>query len=414
MFDIDKWQEIFNTIKKNKLRTILTAFSVSWGIFMLILLLGFGNGLQNGVKYQFRDDAINSIWIHPGQTSIPYKGMKPGRYIKLTNQDYNLIKKSVRGVEYITSRYRLVGEFTVRYKEKYSSFSVIACHPDHKYLENTIMTKGRFINNLDLKRFRKIAVIGGKVAEILFGIEKPLGKWIDVNGIMYKIVGIFRDAGGENEMRKIYIPISTAQMAYGGGNRVNQIMFTTGTAPVSETKRMEERVRSILSARYTFSPKDRRAIRIRNSSVFYQKFMNLFSGIRIFLWMVGLGTIIAGIVSVSNIMLIVVKDRTREIGIRKAIGATPESIISLFLQESVFITVIAGYIGLISGISLIEFSNWVLKHINMKTEFFRNPSIDVKTAIFATLILIFSGILAGYFPARKAAKIQPMEALRDE
>lgn len=414
MFDIDTWQEILHTMRANKLRTFLTAFSVAWGIFMLILLLGFGNGLQNGVVYQFRDDAINSIWVRPGQTSIPYKGMKPGRHIQFTNDDFDMIMNSVAGIDHITARYYVFGEFTVRYKDKYSAFRVRACHPDHQYLENTILVKGRFLNDYDIEQRRKVAVIGTKIVEILFGENDPIGEWIDVNGILYKVVGIYRDEGSEHEVRIIYIPISTAQMAYGGSNRVHHIMFTTGDASLEESREMEKEVSQILSTNHRYSPNDPRAVRINNNAEHFQKFMDLFDGINLFLWVVGLGTIIAGIVSVSNIMLIAVKERTREIGIRKAIGATPQSIVSMFLQESVLITVLAGYSGLILGIGLIELIHWTLITFNLEAEFFRNPEIDIKTAVLATCILIVSGVVAGYFPARRAARIMPVEVLHDE
>jgi len=414
MFDLDKWQEIFHTISKNKLRTFLTAFSVAWGIFMLILLLGFGTGFHNGVIWQFRDDATNSIWIRPGQTSIPYNGLKPGRNIRLTNEDFDAISQQVSGVEHITSRFYLSGEFTVRYKDKYSSFNVRACHPDHKYLENTIVIEGRFLNELDIREKRKVTAIGTQIVETLFEQEDPIGKWIDVNGIKYKVVGIYDDHGGENEVRNIYIPISTAQMAYGGGNRVHQIMFTTGDATVAESKQMEAQLLDVLTRRHNFSPEDERAIRIQNSVEFFQKFMDLFAGIKLFLWVVGFGTIIAGIVGVSNIMLIVVKERTREIGLRKALGATPRSIIGLFLQESILITLVAGYSGLVFGIGLVELINWAMINFNAQPEFFRHPEIDLVTAISATLMLVFAGLMAGFFPARKAARVSPIEALRDE
>jgi putative ABC transport system permease protein len=216
MFSVDKWEEIFYTIRKNKLRTFITAFNVAWGIFILIILVGFGRGFQNGVQNQFRDDALNSIWIFPGQTSKAHKGMQPGRRIQFTNEDFNMINNKVSGVEHITSRFYLSGDYTVRYEDKYSSFSVRACHPGHQYLENTIILTGRFLNQKDLNEKRKVCVISTRVVEILFGNKEPIGEWIDVNGIKYKVVGTYKDEGNEYEMKVIYIPITTAQTAYGG------------------------------------------------------------------------------------------------------------------------------------------------------------------------------------------------------
>ncbi|MGK7397561.1 MAG: ABC transporter permease [Candidatus Cyclobacteriaceae bacterium M3_2C_046] len=415
MFDLDKWEEILFTIRKNKLRTFLTAFSVSWGIFMLIMLLGFGTGFQNGVEFQFRDDATNSIWVRSGQTSKPFKGMQPGKNIQFTNKDYEEIKNTVPGVEYITARFYCYGEFTVRYKNKYSSFEVSGIHPEHQFLELQRIQSGRYINDIDIRERRKVCIIGTKVKEGLFESDQdPVGEYIDVRGIQYKVVGVYEEEGREGEVRRIFIPISTAQLAYNNLNNIHHIMFTAGEANVAESHQIVDQVRSLLSVNHVFDPEDPRAVHIYNSVENFQQFVSLFAGIRAFLWVVGLGTIIAGIVGVSNIMLIVVKERTREIGVRKALGATPGSIIGLFLQEAIVITLVAGYIGLISGIGLIELINWGMVNFEVEAEFFRNPEVHLQTAVAATFLLVLAGALAGYFPAKKAAKVQPIEALRDE
>lgn len=415
MFDIDKWQEIFFTIRKNKLRTFLTAFSVAWGIFILMILLGVGTGLQRGVEYDFRDDAINSIHISPGQTSIPYKGMQPGRRLTLKSEDYQEIKETISGVEYATARFHCWGNFTVRYKNKYSSFNVRGVSPDMMYLENQTPIHGRYINDIDMKDRRKVAVIGTKVVEGLFEkSENPIGKWIDVRGARYLVVGVYEDKGDEGEMKNIFIPLSTAQLAYNAKNTVHAIMYTVGDATVKESKAMAEQTRQMLSKKYRFDPNDQRAIYIGNNVENFQKFKNLFSGVRVFLWVIGLFTIIAGIVGVSNIMFIVIKDRTREIGVRKALGAPPGSIIGLFLQESILITLVAGYIGLITGIGVVESIKWALIEFNIDAPYFKDPEIDLFTAVLATVLLVISGALAGYFPARKAAKVNPIVALKDE
>lgn len=414
MFDLDKWQEIFHTIQKNKLRTFLTAFSVSWGIFMLIFLLAFGTGFQNGVEGQFSDVATNSLWLNSGQTSMPYKGMKPGKQVQMDNIDHNAISNQIAGVDKITSRFFCYGEFTIRYKDKYSAFEVMGCHPDHRYLENQTPTQGRFINENDIKQRRKVAAIGTKVVEGLFGKEDPIGKLIDVNGIMYTVVGVFDDGGDEGEVRRIFIPITVAQLTYEATNRVHQIMFTIGDAGVEESNVIKEDVIKLMSNRHQFDPADTRALFIWNNVEEFQKFRSLFDGIKMFLWAVGLVTIVAGIVGVSNIMLIVVKERTREIGVRKALGATPGSIVSLFLQESITITMLAGYIGLLAGVGLIELINWAMTNFQIEAEFFSKPKVDLGIAVKATLLLVVSGALAGFFPARKASKVNPIEALKDE
>ena len=414
MFNLDQWQEIFYTIRQNKLRTFLTAFSVAWGIFMLILLLGAGSGLLNGVTYNFQNDATNSIWIRTGKTSLPYQGMQPGRRIELTNEDYETIRQTVPGVEHITAQFYVSGEKTVRRGDKYGSFNVRACHPDHMYLEKTAMVSGRYLNTLDMEEKRKVVAIGADVATTLFGNGDPLGQWIDVGGIPYKVVGTFKDEGQEGEAKVIYIPISTAQTAYSGGDEVNTIALTTGEATLEETQAMHTQIKNLLFDKYTIAPDDPSALRINNFYEAYQRVMSLFAGINIFIWAVGIGTIIAGIVGISNIMLIVVKERTKEIGVRKAIGATPASIIGLVLQESIVITLIAGYTGLLAGVGLVELISHGMDTLAIENNFFRNPQIDFRTAVTATILLVVAGAIAGFFPARKAAQVSPVEALQYE
>ena len=414
MFDLDKWSEIYSTISKSKLRTCLTAFSIAWGIFMLVVLLGVGSGLLKGVEYHFRDDATNTIWVNPGQTSMPYRGMKPGKKITLTNIDHDQILDTVAGVEHIASRYFLRGEYLIRYKKDFGLFRVRATHPGHQYIEKTVITHGRYLNDLDISERRKVTVIGLNVVEKLFKNKEPIGEWIDINGIKYKVVGIFKDLGYEWEMNWIYIPITTAQMAYNGANRVHQIILTTGDANLIESDFMAANIKDQLVERHIFSPDDSRAITVTNFNEVFQRYLNMIIGIKAFIWLVGLGTIAAGIVGVSNVMLIVVKERTREIGIRKAVGATPKSIIGLILQESITVTMIAGYIGLVAGVAFIEFFSWALETFDLQGDFFRNPEFDFKSSILATFILVCAGTLAGYFPAKFAAQVKPVEALREE
>jgi putative ABC transport system permease protein len=415
MFDLDKWQEIIFTIKQNKLRTVLTAFSVAWGIFMLILLLGAGSGLLNGVKHEFAGDAINAIWVRRGQTSMPYKGMKSGRRLQFTNEDHAAIKNKIEGSEEVTARYHVWQETSVRYKKKYSSFGVLACHPGMMGAEKIEMDLGRFINERDVEEKRKVAVCGRFVVDALFAsVADPVGEQIQINGIPYTVIGTFDDEGGERDVKRIYIPISTAQLAYGAGNEIHEVVFTTGDIDFEESQAMMDATTKLMKERHIIHPDDQRALRIYSNREEYQKIQNLFSGINIFIWMVGIGTIIAGVVGISNIMLIVVKERTREIGVRKAIGATPGSIVSLILQESVVITVFAGYFGLLFGVGLIELISWSLIEFQIDTEFFRSPEIDLKTAITANVLLVVAGTFAGYFPARKAATVDPIVALRDE
>ena len=406
MIDFDKWQEILSSIRRHPMRTALTALGVFWGIFMLIILLGAGKGLQNGVEYEFRDDAINSVWIRRGVTSMPYNGLPKGRSISFSNEDYNMLAESFDGVEHLTGRYYLSGDQTVSYGDKQLSFNTRSVHPGHQYLENTIMMTGRYINDTDIEAFRKVAVIGKIVQQDIFGEEDPLGKEIAIGGIVYKVVGTYRDTGGENEMRTIYIPISTAQKVYAGTNEVHQIMFTTGDLSVEEVQQLEHEVRAAFARRHEFDVEDRRAIYLFSAAEEFQRFNQLFASIRGFVWFVGIGSIFAGIIGVSNIMLIVVKDRTREIGIRKALGATPYSIVSMILQEAIVITAVAGYFGLLAGVGVISLLS------SMEVDYFRNPRVDIWVGVIATIVLVIAGALAGLMPAMKAARIHPIEAMR--
>jgi len=410
MFDLDNWREIFDTMSKNKLRTFLTGFSVAWGIFMLIVLLGSGHGLASGIEYQFRDDASNSIWIRPGQTSIPHKGLKPGRKVQFTNQDHEAVRDEVPGVEHITSRFYLRGETRVTYKRETGDFDIRCVHPDHRYLENTIVTQGRFLNELDILETRKTAAIGERVRAALFGDESGIGEEILINAIAFRVVGVFSDEGPQSEQEKIYLPISTAQRTFAGGNQIHQFMLTVGDADLAESQKIAGDIAERLATRHHYSLDDKRAVFIGNIVERYQQFRDLMNGIRAFVWVIGLGTILAGIVGVSNIMLIVVKDRTKELGIRKALGATPRSIVGMILQESVFVTAVAGYVGLVLGVVVLELAS---KHLPA-SEFFRNPGVDLNVALLATAILVVAGALAGLVPARRAARIRPIEALHEE
>ncbi|MBK6344654.1 MAG: ABC transporter permease [Bacteroidales bacterium] len=410
MFDTDKWQEIFSTIKKNKLRTFLTGFSVAWGIFMLMILLGSGNGLQNGVKKEFESSATNTIWVWSGQTSLPYKGMKPGRNVQLVNEDYDAVKSRVKGIDLSSSRYNIWGTNTLSYKKESGSFNVSNVYPDYGEIEKVKMIRGRYINQPDIDQFRKVTAISKLVEEALFKGEDPMGKYINVNGVPFKVVGIFTDDNNNDDNNRIiYLPISTAQRVFSGDNRINTIALTVGKASVEESKQIEQEVRTKLAALHKFDPNDPRAIFTWNSLEELQKFLRLFASIKLFIWIIGFGTIIAGIVGVSNIMMIVVKDRTKEIGIRKAMGATPWSIVSLILQEAVLITSFAGYLGLVLGVIVLETIG-----SKIESQFFSQPSVDLNIALYALLLLVFSGAMAGFIPARRAAAIKPIEALRDE
>ena len=409
MFDLDKWQEIFATIRKNKLRTFLTGFSVAWGIFMLIILLGSGNGLQNGIEYQFKSDATNTLWLYPGSTTMAYQGMKPGRQINFTNEDYNFVKENIPGVEEISARYFFWENRIISYKKQFGSFDLICVHPDMQLIEKIVIDQGRMLNQIDQQIHRKVVIIGLPVKEALFkNGENPLGEYIRVNSVPFKVVGVFTDRSDRDEQR-LYLPISTAQMIFNGGTKIHNLTLTTNLS-VAQSEVLEQTLRTKLAKRHRFNSEDKSALYINNTLKEFKQFQNMFMGIKLFVTVIGLFTIIAGVVGVSNIMIIVVNERTKEIGIRKAIGATPWSVIFLIIFESVIITAFAGYIGLVSGIGLLELVNKFMP----ASDFFRNPEVNFNIAVAATIVLVFSGMLAGLFPAIKAARIRPVIALRDE
>ncbi|MCX2738328.1 ABC transporter permease [Pontibacter anaerobius] len=410
MFDIDKWQEILGTMRKNKLRTFLTAFGVFWGIFMLVLLLGAGKGMENGIYNRFGDGAKNSVFVWSGKTAVAHKGMKPGREIKFTNEDLSAIEREVTDLNMMAPRNRVWGEYTINYKKQNGSYQVFGAEPSFMEMNGERAFRGRLLNEYDEREKRKVIVLGEQAAQVLFGEQNPVGEYVNIRGIHFKVVGTFKvrgNNGGRREERA-YIPFTTLQTAFNQPNQVHLMLLTAQDGVPA--KEMEDKLRALLAQRHKFSAEDDMAIGMNNTEAEYLKLQGLFSGIRIFVWIVGIGTLIAGIVGVSNIMLIIVKERTREIGVRKALGATPLSIVSLILQESVVITAFSGYLGLLFGTALLA----LVEHLLAGTElpFFANPEVDLGVALSATVVLVLSGAIAGLVPALKAANIKPIEALR--
>lgn len=410
MFDADKWQEIFETISKNKLRTFLTGFSVFWGIFMLIILLGSGNGLRNGFEEDFKSDAINSVWVYQGRTTIPFKGMQPGRSIRFTDEDNDAINHGrVAGLENVASRLWLASKDMVHGSKK-GNYQLISTHPGQLFAENATIVTGRFLNEIDIEERRKVIVLGLPIQLELFPNGDHLGKGINVGGISFKVIGTFKDSGGDGDNRRGYIPQTVGQMVFDRGRNVHAMSSTIGNATPEESLVIEQKIRDRLAALHQFSPEDKRAVWINNTTDQFMQIMNVLNAISLFVWIIGIGTIIAGIVGIGNIMMIVVKERTREIGIRKALGATPFSVVSLIIMEAIFITSIAGYLGLVAGVFTLEAVAGMIEDPGI----FQNPEVDLYTASIATLILIAAGTLAGLVPAIKAASISPIEALREE
>lgn len=414
MFDLERWQEIFETIGKNKLRTFLTGLSVASGIFILVILLGFSSGIQKGVKTQFEQDATNRISVWTRTTTKSYKGLNPGRFIQMRNSDFEAINNKYKAnLEYKTAVYNMWGS-QVTYKGETGNYRLEGVNPDHQLIENASMTSGRFISQDDMEESRKIAVIGYVMQRDLFKGEDPIGEIISIFGVNFKVVGVFTDPGGEREEGRVFVPLPAAQVAFGAGDRVRSLAYTVQMAEnfdeaVAQSVAISENIEQDIKARHTVAPDDRSAVNVNNTLEEAKKIYSLIAVIRNVFWFIGIFTIIAGVVGVSNIMLIIVKERTKEIGIRKAIGALPSSIIALILQEAIFITAVAGFIGLFAGVGLLQLVSPMVDN-----DFIKSPQVDFNTALMTVIILILAGAVAGYIPARRAANIKPIDALRDE
>lgn len=400
--------EVLETLQRHPLRTVLTAGSVAWGVFMLVVLLGVGNGLQNAMAWNFRDDATNSIWVYPGETSKPYAGFREGRDIRLRNGDYDALRGRVEEIDRISSRFYL-RDATVLYEGRTGPFEIRSVHPDHRFLEQTLIARGRFLTSEDLAEERKVAVIGEEVSRTLFRGEEPIGEWIQVGGVSFRVVGTFTDVGGVSEMRKVYIPITTAQALFGGEDRVNQVLFTVGDAGIEEAAAIEAEVRALFASRHRYDPSDASAVRVRNVIERYQRVTGTFAMMDSFLLIAGIGTVLSGIVGVSNIMLVSVAERRVEIGLRKALGAVPTDIVGTIVGEAVLLTSISGYAGLVAGVGVVE----LIRQYAPDNEYVRDPSVDLAVIVGAIVLLVASGALAGFLPAWRAASVHPARALVD-
>ena len=402
--------ELLSTLRRNKLRTLLTGLSVAWGTLMLVLLLGAGKGLENGIVWEFRDDAVNSIWIWSGLTSVPYAGRQPNRDIRFKNDDYDALRRDIPGIEHATGHFWMWGEFSVRRGDRHSAFDVIGVHPDKRYLEKTLMRAGRYLNQRDIDERRKVAVVGSLVVAALFKNEEPIGQSIEIRGLAYRVVGVFEDEGGEAELRRIYVPITTTQLVYNDPGRIHGLGLVVAANDTERSQAIERAAHHLLAKRHQVSLDDARALRTQNNLVRFEKLSAVFRWVNGFVWFVGFGTLLSGMVSVSNIMLISVAERTREIGIRKALGATPFRLVGMILAEAILITSIAGYAGVVLGVALVELAAQRFTDL----PFVRQPSVSVSVALQATGLIVLAGALAGLFPALRAARVSPIAAMREQ
>lgn len=418
MFDIDRWQEIWVTITRNKTRSLLTCFGVFWGILMLVLLLGSGKGLQNGVYKNVNGFATNSCFFFTERTSEPYKGFKKGREWSMRNRDIDAIKQRVEGIRYISpmSWSRQNGNNVVK-GQKAGSFGVRGVYPEYFNIETQHIYYGRLINEIDMKEKRKVCLIGKRVYEELFKPgEDPTGQYVRVNGIYYQVVGVIKakpraSIGGRTE-ENVIIPFSTLQQISNNGDKF-WFLCITGEDGYSCDK-ISSDVQALLKAQNEISPTDPQAVGSFSIAKQAETFNMLFLGIGILVWVVGMGTLFAGIIGVSNIMMVTVKERTKEIGVRRALGAKPLNIITQIMSESLVLTSLAGLIGLSTGVLLLDIVNRILSASSNKDTFFSNPEIDINTAIIATIILLISGLFAGLIPAWRAMQIKAIDAIREE
>lgn len=419
MFDIDRWQEIWITITRNKTRSLLTCFGVFWGILMLVLLLGSGKGMQNGIFKNVNGFATNSCFFYTDRTAEPYKGYRKGRNWSMRNRDLEAIKQKVQGIKYISPmHWGPQGNNNVVKGQKAGSYNVRGVYPDYFNIETQHIYYGRLLNEIDLQEKRKVCLIGTRVYEVLFKPgEDPTGQYIRVNGIYYQVVGVIKakpraSIGGRTE-ESVMLPFSTLQQVTNNGDKF-WFLCITGEDGYSCDKIMDD-VKTLLKAQNEISPTDPQAVGSFSIAKQAETFNMLFLGIDILVWLVGMGTLLAGIIGVSNIMMVTVKERTKEIGVRRALGAKPANIITQVMSESLVLTALAGLIGLTLGVFLLDVVNRVLESGGSNSDtFFTNPEININTAIAATIILLFSGLLAGLIPAWRAMQIKAIDAIREE
>ncbi|WP_075591487.1 ABC transporter permease [Labilibacter marinus] len=420
MFDLDKWQEIFYTLKKNKLRTFLTGFGVFWGIFMLMLMMGAGKGLENGVYANMGDFATNSMFVWTQPTSKPYKGFPRNRRYYFKYEDKQAMKDNIAGIDIIAPRMQGGGYQNASLVSRglqEGSYEVTGIIPEDYKIDPVSIKHGRFINEMDLKGNRKVAIIGKTVYNDLFEKdEDPLNKYIRIGEIYFQVIGTYESKHsqrwGEQQNQTVFIPFSTCQVVYNYNNIVGYFAITA--KPEYDIMKVEKEVKALLAKRHDIHPEDEGAMGSNNVGEEFKKMSGLFLGINILVWIVGIGTLLAGVIGISNIMLIIIKERTQEIGIKRAIGASPLNIISTIITESVFLTGLAGFLGMFFGVLIVEGISQAIGSNPSADSGFLNPEVNFTVAVTSLLILIFSGVLAGVIPSRRAVAIKPIEAIRQE
>jgi len=415
VFDADRWREVFDTLGANKLRTTLTAFGVLWGIFMLIIMLGAGSGLYNGVTSEFQGFATNSLYIWTQRTTMPYKGLPAGRWFSMNNEDTKAIRELVPEARVVAPRNEVGGwrgSANVVRGINSGAYGIKGDYPEVIEIQPFDIQEGRLLNQMDIDEKRKVAVIGAKVVNDLYDPgEEIIGSHIRINGVYFTVVGVIKTkkAGreAEDDAQSIFVPLSAFQQAFNYGNWVSYYGFM----PVDgvSVAELQEKILKVLKERHRVNPADEFAFGTNNNEEEFAEYANVFSGINFLIWFVGTLTLVAGIIGISNIMLVIVKERTKEIGIRRAIGASPMSIVSQIILEALVLTSLAGYIGIVLGVWAVEYAGPMIED-----DSFKNPQVDFNTILIALGVLIISGCAAGFLPAYRALEIKPVEALRTE
>ena len=409
MFNTERWIEIFQSISKNKLRAVLSGFTVSLGILLFIILFGLGEGLKNSYKDLFLDQSNNVLFVFPGKTTKPFGGFKSNRRIEFDNADIEEISKQFASrIEYINPRIRSGDR--ISYKLESYDFSLQAVAPSNQYIENHILMKGRYLNQKDIKEKAKVAVIGRLVARDIFKKEDPIGKFVNIGSRSFKVIGVFQDSGGDVEESYLFIPYTTRQQILMGSDKIGDIVLTFNPEiGAAGAVKLGDDLKKFLKKKKSIDPTDPSGLFIRNVADEFERSMQFASVLQIIVAFVGIGTLIAGIIGISNIMVFIVKERTKELGIRKALGASPSEIIKMILTESIFITAISGFLGMVGGILILNSLD-----TGLMDYFITRPGVNFSLAMTATIVLILFGVIAGYIPAKRAAQIKPIVALRDE
>ncbi|MDB4975034.1 MAG: transporter permease [Myxococcaceae bacterium] len=403
---IDALHEVYDSITRHRLRALATAFGVFWGIFMLTLLLASGRGLRNGIDSIFVDDAVNSVWIFGNRTVLPFEGMGVGRGIQLDADDLDAIIRSVPELVDVTPRRMLASPTTLSHGSRSATLPVFGIYPGYARIEKTKRTRGRLINELDLSRARKVVLLGQAARTQLFGQAEAVGQSVSIAGVEFSVIGEFTDDGGNEETQRVYIPYTALAQTFDASRRIE--IVAARLRPDTKTSTVHSRLIRLLARRHRFHPRDDNAVGIWFAEQQYNKLQNLMRGIDLGILVVGLGTLLSGMIGVSNILFVSVRERAQEFGLRRALGATAHSILRLVLTEALVLATAAGALGLLVGLGLVALA----QRAELRSDYFKDPGLNLETAAIALCILIVTALCAGFFPAREAARMQPIDALR--